>query len=241
VAVGDFRQNGILDLAVVNGNSGVSVLLGNGDGTFQVAVNYAVGNYPSCLAVGDFRRNGTLDLAVAFSGGVRMLLGNGDGTFQTTHIRYVAGSNPSYVAVGDFNGDSFPDLAVANVGSNDLSILLNDAVWPTGPGGAPGRRADQAFREYPLASLAVLATSRTVSTLGPDWIGSSQVARLEPFASPRLLDALFAATTRQEPARTPAEVAPVTHEASRNGRWPTPVKELDLPEPAIATLAWDQG
>jgi hypothetical protein len=81
------------------------------------------------VAVGDFRHNGSLDLAVAFSGGVRMLLGNGDGTFQTTHIRYVAGSNPSYVAVGDFNGDGFPDLAAANVGSNDVSILLNDRHW----------------------------------------------------------------------------------------------------------------
>jgi hypothetical protein len=131
--VGDLNGDGIADLAVTNFLSNdVSVLLGNGDGTFQAAVNYVVGPSaapPLCLAVADFNRDGLPDLAVAFAGGVRLLLGNGDGTFQTTPLSYVAGSYFSAVAVGDFNRDGFPDLAVTNPDANNVAILLNDRQW----------------------------------------------------------------------------------------------------------------
>ncbi len=77
VAVGDFDGDEIADLAVSNfGSDNVSVLLGNGSGTFQTAVNYTVGLAPMSVAVGDFNSDGTLDLAVA---NVSVLLGNGMG------------------------------------------------------------------------------------------------------------------------------------------------------------------
>ncbi len=63
----------------------VSVLLGNGDGTFQPQVTYAVGRQPDAIVAGDFTGDGHLDLAVAKRIGdntVSVLLGNGDGTFQ---------------------------------------------------------------------------------------------------------------------------------------------------------------
>ena len=93
----------------------VSVLLGNGDGTFQSQVRYAVGTGPSALVAGDFNGDGRTDLAVANYGSndVSVLLGNGDGTFQN-QVRYAVGSSPSSIVAGDFNGDGRTDLAVAN-------------------------------------------------------------------------------------------------------------------------------
>jgi hypothetical protein len=125
VAVGDFDGDGNLDVVVaISGaapNSGtVSILLGNGDGTFQTVQSYAVGWYPKSVAVGDFNGDGHLDVVVAnsgfypsFPGSISILLGNGDGTFQAPQS-YAAGLDPSCVAVGDFNGDGYLDLAVSN-------------------------------------------------------------------------------------------------------------------------------
>jgi hypothetical protein len=129
VATGDFNGDGKLDLAVANITAGVSVLLGNGDGTFQVPVNYAAGLSSFSVAVGDFNGDGKLDLVVTNenSNNVSVLLGNGDGTFQP-HVDYGTGSCPISVAVGDFNGDGRLDVAVANSarngGTSSVSILL---------------------------------------------------------------------------------------------------------------------
>lgn len=132
VAVGDFNRDGALDLAVANTNDyqsggGVSVLLGNGDGTFQAAKNYsAVSGSPFYIAVADLNRDGVLDLAVAdHSAGLAVYLGNGDGTFQAG-VNYPAGSNPQSVAVGDFNGGGVPDLAVPNKVTDNVSILIGN-------------------------------------------------------------------------------------------------------------------
>jgi hypothetical protein len=122
-------------LVVANfGSFNVSVLLGNGDGTFGAQALFAAGSYPISVAVGDFNGDGRPDLAVAnyFSFDVSVLLGNGDGTFGA-QARFAAGSYPGSVAVGDFNGDGRPDLAVANSGSNDVSVLLNQGSAPNRP------------------------------------------------------------------------------------------------------------
>jgi hypothetical protein len=128
VTVGDFNGDGKLDLAIANlGSNDISVLLGNGDGTFQAAVNYGVGSGPRSIGVGDFNGDGKQDLAVVNvnSNNVSVLLGNGDGTFQPA-VNYAAGSGGQSVAIGDFNGDGKLDLAVANNQSNDVSVLLGN-------------------------------------------------------------------------------------------------------------------
>src|SRR6516162_3698232 len=117
-----------LDLVVANNGSSndVSVLLGNGDGTFQAAVSYPAGSGPFYVAVADLG-NGTQDLIVADSnsgtaGVISVLIGNGDGTFQAAHT-YAAGNAPRAIAVGDFDGNGTLDLAVGNYSGNNISIL----------------------------------------------------------------------------------------------------------------------
>src|SRR5207249_5097416 len=99
----------------------VSVLLGNGDGTFQAPAFFAVGGGAASVVVDDFNGDGVPDLALASPGYtthhesyslVSVLLGNGDGTFHAARTFY-AGGIPSSVAAGDFNGDGKVDLAVA--------------------------------------------------------------------------------------------------------------------------------
>jgi hypothetical protein len=130
IAVGDFNGDGKLDLAVSNLNgANVTILLGNGDGTFTpAAASPATGVWPCSVAAGDFNGDGKLDLAVANqnSGNVTILLGNGDGTFTPAAASPWAGSAPISVAVGDFNADGKLDLAVANYGSNNVTILLGN-------------------------------------------------------------------------------------------------------------------
>ena len=141
IAVGDFNGDGNSDLAVANNGSGtVTILLGNGDGTFTAASEspVAVGREPSSVVVSDLDSDGKLDLAVANEGDntVTILLGNGDGTFTASSGGPIAvGADPWAISVGDFDGDGKPDLAVANGGDVTVSILMNQGggVFKPGP------------------------------------------------------------------------------------------------------------
>jgi hypothetical protein len=138
IVVGDFNGDGIPDLAVAIENSAsdhgtISILLGNGDGTFRAQPSLDVGNFPWSVVAADCNGDGILDLAVSNSNldhstqksTVSILLGNGDGTFQAA-VNYPVGADPRALVAGDFNGDGFLDLAVSNIGDSTLSILLGN-------------------------------------------------------------------------------------------------------------------
>ena len=135
LAVGDFNGDGLLDVAVadagINGvGQGVSILLGNGDGTFQAPVFYPAGTYPESIVAGDFTDNGVLDLAVANqgSGHVSILLGDGRGGFSgaITIPLLDPGAEPISMVAGDFTGDGQLELAVLDRTNNEVSILGSD-------------------------------------------------------------------------------------------------------------------
>ena len=131
--------NGTDDLLATNTTTSdtLSVLIGNGNGTFQAPQQVDVGPGLSTndsvverqLAVADLTGNGIPDVIVpnSRSADVSVLLGNGNGTFQPQR-RFDAVTNDEAVVTGDFNGDGHADLAVvenfAQTGGSQLAILL---------------------------------------------------------------------------------------------------------------------
>ena len=150
IAVADFRNNGIADLAVTDecgsdptcqSPGTVSVLLGNGDGTFQAPATSTVDFVPQKIVVADFNGDGFPDLAVANAcgnttgspcqgpGTVSLLLNNGNGTFPTNSAGddWGVGLSPVSLVAADFNKDGVPDVVSADYGDGNVSVLLGAA------------------------------------------------------------------------------------------------------------------
>jgi hypothetical protein len=128
-ATADVNGDGKQDVFASNLNGVVSLLLGNGNGSFQSAktlATFTAGSYPILTA--DFNRDGKPDLAILVPGKshVILYLGRGDGTFQAPKT-FLTGSNPRYMAVGDVNRDQNPDLLVSTSSSSaGFNFLLGD-------------------------------------------------------------------------------------------------------------------
>jgi hypothetical protein len=137
--VTDLDNDGKLDIAVAHDFSCyvdacrpsdlMSVLLGNGDGTFQPSHDFVVGPGMNQIAVGDFNRDGAKDLVIS-AGNARLyrLVGVGDGTFAQLQT-LVLHPSPSFVVVSDvdvadFNRDGIQDVTAAlSTSSSQIAVL----------------------------------------------------------------------------------------------------------------------
>jgi hypothetical protein len=142
----DLNADGHVDLVVANfgtspasPGSTVSVLFGNGDGTFQEAVVLHVGQGPSAVAVADVHGDGRIDILVTnfFSGTFSVLAGLGSKSFAAAES-FAAGGSPTAIAVADLDGDGRVDVVVADSGqlSGAGGVLLVPGV-ANGLFGAP--------------------------------------------------------------------------------------------------------
>ena len=143
LTVGDFNKDGNLDLAVAGvlesvagSNSGVEILLGNGDGTFQQNAAYAFfpfGYGAASVEAADLNQDSNPDLAVGVTvctgvcrGAVALLIGHGDGTFHLTSVYDSGGQTRVSLAIADLNDDHHVDIAAVNDDSGDVGILLGN-------------------------------------------------------------------------------------------------------------------
>ena len=202
VVVADFNGDGKKDFATGNyqnfGPSNVSVLLGNGDGTFADKTDFPAGAYPTSIVADDFNCDGKQDLATASSDDstVSVLLGQGDGTFATkTDFR--TGANPNSVTACDFNGDDKPDLATANITDGTVSVLLNDgdpvpAVDGNSDTAKPvlvliaGLNSNTGYRAVPLVDGGTVSLEDGWKLNSPDTLGDPWKYLGAPPAKPPL-------------------------------------------------------
>jgi hypothetical protein len=170
VVSADLNLDGKLDLAVTNPGAGakgyVTILLGNGNGTFKKPVKYSAGGTPTGLAFGDFNGDGKPDLVASDnclcrSGAVSVLLGKGDGTFQSA-VSYPVSSRASFVSVGDLNGDGKQDLVAVQATSDLVSVLLG--------------RGDGTFQNAATVSVGSGPFSVAIADLDGDGINDLAVA-----------------------------------------------------------------
>jgi hypothetical protein len=123
---GDFDGDTNLDIAIANyyGNS-LTILLGNGDGTFSEAAGspITVGTIPRAIATGYLNGDAHIDLAVTILGNntIPILLGNGDGTFAAA-AGVTSSGGVAGIVISDFDGDGKSDIAITKNGANIVSI-----------------------------------------------------------------------------------------------------------------------
>jgi hypothetical protein len=199
VAVGDFNRDGKPDI-VVGTSTGLSVLLGNGNGTFRLESTIPFPIDPAMpditepvtsVAVASFRGNGVQDIVADG----RLLLGNGDGTFSApVNLNLGAAGALVSLAIGDFNGDGKLDIVTSNAapssssGSPSLGFLAGNGdgtfqpIQLTNVGEAANALAVGAFNADGKLDVVLASStgSNTVTVLPANGKGGFQTAPSVP-------------------------------------------------------------
>ncbi len=129
IELADVNADGMLDILSANSEVvGLSVALGNGDGTFAAGADFdLLGRGPVSIQVGDLDGDNHLDVVTSnsTSNDLSIVFGNGDGTFRAGH-RIPVGRVPYNVRLADLNGDGSLDVVASNSQSNNISVLLGN-------------------------------------------------------------------------------------------------------------------
>jgi hypothetical protein len=136
IVTADLAADGKTDIITGNDKGKISVLMGNGNGTFANVKSYPDGltSGPATVTVADFNNDGFPDLLITNgSPQVSLMLGNGNGTFQAPQIMTLA-SNVVGALAADFNNDNIPDLVFAETGGNEGSQASVNLLINTGDG-----------------------------------------------------------------------------------------------------------
>ncbi|CAF4839652.1 unnamed protein product [Rotaria sp. Silwood1] len=170
VALEDFNNDSLLDIAVANSEShDVAIIFGCGNGSFEKMTKYSMGygSYPVSLVVGDFNNDNIFDIAVSNSGAnnIGILFGHRNGAFgMLTMYSLGDGSRPMSITTGNFNHDIWLDIVIANFYRNSVSVLLgldnidtaNQASYSTGSGPHPYSVVVSDFNNDTLLDLMIV-------------------------------------------------------------------------------------
>jgi tetratricopeptide (TPR) repeat protein len=211
ITAADFRDAGLLDLAVINEiDNTLTILVNQGSGTYLQATGSPIKLGPSrastpavapAIASAILTTSGFHDLLITDPVGntVTVLLSNGDDTFkEATGSPITVGKQPSAIVTGDFNNDGFQDFAVTNFADNTFSLFLGngDGTFKQAPGSpfalpataaGPIAMVENDFNGDGNADLAIVTqTTNNVSVLLGTGTGAFNLATNSPFAVGRL-------------------------------------------------------
>lgn len=125
LAVADVDGDGIPDLFVAN-PSDVSILIGNGGGSYRPGGRYALDSYLDGFAIGDFNGDGAVDFAISSNSKIAVHLGDGAGAFHRTAVSYDTARSGVGLQAEDFNGDGYTDLLLTS--SPQGGVMLSDGA-----------------------------------------------------------------------------------------------------------------